>query len=641
MAELRSTRAGYLRVIPAARLRAICVARLPAIGAGRLPAIGALAVIVVLGGCAAAAAPGPGGDAPGAWERIVTPFPVLDETGREYAHPFIGGFDVPRPQFIDIDGDGDLDLFVQERSNDLMFFENVGTPQSARFTWRTDRYASLDIGEWYRFVDMDGDGDFDLIAEQPYSYVRLYRNEGSRAAPRLVLAGDTLKDTSGRPIFADRQNIANAADIDCNGLMDLFLGRVDGTITRYEETREVDGGVPRFRFVTDRFEGIEIVAQMSGSSRHGANSMYFADTDADGDLDLFWGDFFEPGVLLIRNQGSCENPNLRVEPEPLRRADGEVILTSGYNVPVLADIDGDGDHDLFIGIIGGAFNPNRTAPEPFHFYERTAAGFELRTTRYIDGIDIGSESTVAFGDIDGDGDLDMLMGNKIDRSAQQRARLYVFRNDGTAIAPRFVLADTLDLSESYHYAPALADLDGDGLLDLLLGTWNDDVLYYRNEGSAREPRWVQDTSRTVRLTRGSNTTPALVDIDGDGDLDLFVGEASGTINFYRNVGSRTDPRFELVSDEYGGIDVGRRSHPVFTDIDGDGLLDMVVGREEGGGVVFRNVGTRSEPRFEQDDTPLIPLPPLGSPAFVDLRGTGVPDIVSGNLSGGLYYFRRR
>jgi hypothetical protein len=579
--------------------------------------------------------------ADGGWERIVYPFAVLDEHGREYGHPFIGGFDVPRPQFIDIDGDGDLDLFVQERSNALMFFENVGSRSAARFVWRTDKYAGLDIGEWYRFVDMDGDGDHDMIAEQPYSYVRLYRNEGSRTAPRLVLVGDTLRDTAGRPIFADRQNIANAADIDCNGLMDLFLGRVDGTITRYEETRGTEGGVPRFRFVTDRFEGIEIVAQLGGSSRHGANSMYFADIDDDGDLDLFWGDFFEPGVLLIRNQGTCQTPNLRGEPEPLRRADGETILTSGYNVPVLADIDGDGDFDLFLGIIGGAFNPNRTASDSFHFYERTADGFELRSTRFIDGIDVGSESTVAFGDIDGDGDLDMLVGNKIDRTSQRSSRMYVFRNDGSSGAPRFVLADTLDLATSYHYAPALADLDGDGLIDMLLGTWNHDVLHFRNVGTPQQPRWEQDTARTVRLTRGSNTTPALVDIDGDGDLDLFVGEASGTINFYRNVGSSTDPRFELVSDEYGGIDVGRRSHPAFADLDGDGDFDMVIGREEGGGVVFRNVGSRTEPRFEQDDSLLLPLPPLGAPAFVDLDGDGRHDIVAGNLSGGLYYFRRR
>jgi hypothetical protein len=599
-------------------------------------------VLICIAAGACASAP-PAADTPeraddGSWERVIAPFPVLDAKGVEFAHPFLGGLDVPRPQFIDIDGDADLDLFVQERSNDVMHFENTGTASAPKYVWRSDKYRDIDIGEWYRFIDMDGDGDHDLIAERPYSYIRLYHNTGSATAPRFEVAGDTLLDADGKPIFADRQNIANAADIDCNGLMDLFLGRVDGTVTRYEETRQVDGTAPRFRFVTDRFEGIEIVAAF-GSMRHGANSMYFADFDEDGDLDLFWGDFFEAGVLFIQNQGTCPNPNLRGAPEPLQRADGETILTSGYNVPILTDIDADGDLDLFLGIIGGAFNPNTTASDNFHFYERTGAGFELRTTRFLDGIDAGSESTVALADIDGDADLDMLVGNKIDHTAEQRARMYVFRNDGSTRTPRFSLADTLDLAESYHHAPALADLDGDGTLEMLLGTWNDGVLFFANDGTPQQPQWTQDTARTVRLTRGSNTTPALVDIDGDDDLDLFVGEASGMLNFYRNTGSPVDPVFELVSDEFNAIDVGRRSHPAFVDLDDDGDYDMVVGREEGGGVVFRNDGTSAEARFAEDST-LLPLPPLGSPVFADLDGDGRPELLSGNLSGGVFYFRR-
>ncbi|MFS8606999.1 MAG: MerR family transcriptional regulator, partial [Gammaproteobacteria bacterium] len=139
-----------------------------------------------------------------------------------------------------------------------------------------------------------------------------------------------------------------------------LVATIDRTITRLEATSRVaPGAVPRFRHVTDRFEDIEIIGQIG--SLHGANSMFFADVDGDGDLDFFWGDFFEPGVLFIRNTGSCAGPDLRAEPVPLRTADGELLSTSGYNVTYLADIDADGDLDLFVGVLGGAFNPNLTA----------------------------------------------------------------------------------------------------------------------------------------------------------------------------------------------------------------------------------------------------------------------------------------
>jgi hypothetical protein len=570
------------------------------------------------------------------YQRSISPFPVLNEHGTDYEHPFLGGFDVPRPQFVDIDGDGDLDLFVQERSNELMFFENVGSANSARFVWRSDKYRDLDIGEWSRFADLVGDGDLDLLAEQPYSYIRYYRNVGSASDPRFAAAVDSVRDAEGKAVFADRQNIPNVADIDCDGLPDLFLGRVDGTITRYELLAGTAES-PRFRFMTDRFEGIEIIGQVG--SMHGANAMYFADMDQDGDLDFFWGDFFEPGVLFIRNVGSCPAPNLRGEPQALV-ASGDSISTSGYNVPVLRDIDGDGDLDLFIGVLGGAFNPQLTAADNFLFYERLSNGeLELRSRRYLSSIDVGSESAPALADIDGDGDLDLIVGNKIDPATLDRGRLYLFRNTGTPSAPAFRLADTLDLVKSYHLAPAFADIDADGDLDLLVGSWNDGVIVLRNVGSRTEPRFVRDSALTLRIPRGSQTTPAIGDLDGDGDLDVLVGEAAGNLNFFRNEGTREEPRFVLVTEEFGSIDVGRRSAPALVDLDSDGDLDLVIGREDAGAAVYRNVGSSSEARFELDSALAVPIHHLGTPAFGDLDGDGRTEIIAGGLSGGLVYLR--
>ena len=80
---------------------------------------------------------------------------LADESGRPFDVPFLGGLDVPRPQFVDIDADGDHDLFLQEFRNEIWFFENTGTAKSPRYEWRTDKYQNLEVGEWYRFVDLD------------------------------------------------------------------------------------------------------------------------------------------------------------------------------------------------------------------------------------------------------------------------------------------------------------------------------------------------------------------------------------------------------------------------------------------------------------------------------------------------------
>ena len=606
------------------------------------PVLVAAAVVgCASGGAATPSAPSAAqGATASGFVREIAPFPVLDADGRAYTHPFLGGLDVPRPQFVDMDGDGDLDLFVQERTGELMHFENVGTPQQARYVWRTDAFQNIDVGEWSRIVDVDDDGDLDVLGEQRYSYVRYFRNNGSPTEPRLELFEDSVKTAEGVALFSDRQNIPQAVDLDCDEQLDLFLGRVDGTITRYEEA-QTSTPDPRFYHVTDRFEGIEIIGQLVGSARHGANSMFFADSDGDGDLDLYWGDFFEPGVLHIENTGTCLNPALRSTPRPLM-ADGDTIATSGYNAPFLADIDADADLDVFLGVLGGAFNPNRTAAENFHFYERSAdGGLTLRTARYLDGIDVGSESAPALGDLDGDGDLDILIGSKIDPTTLRSARLFFFRNDGSATAPQYVLADTLDMPGSYHFAPALADLDDDGLLDLLLGTWNEGIQFLRNTGTAEAFRFEQDTVRTIELTRGSNSTPALVDIDADGDLDLFAGEASGELNFFRNNGSASEPRFEPESDVYGGLDAGRRSHPAFHDMDCDGDFDLLLASEAGGVVYFRNDGTAVDPRFVPDASFALPLHAAGSPVFADVDGDGDADLVAGGLSGGLTFWRRQ
>jgi hypothetical protein len=289
-----------------------------------------------------------------------------------------------------------------------------------------------------------------------------------------------------------------------------------------------------------------------------------------------------------------------------------------------------------VGVLGGAFDPNTTLRQNFHFFAHADDGFAHRTGQFLQTLDVGSESAVAWGDLDGDGDRDGLLANKIDPDAGQTSRVYRLENVGSAEAPAYRLGEPLDLPDTYHYAPVLDDLTGDGAPDLLLGTWKGRLAFYRNDGDGG---FALDSSALVELPRGSNAAPALGDLDDDGDLDLVVGESAGTLNYFRNEGTARAPAFRLVTESFAGVEVGSRSAPALHDTDGDGDLDLIVGAQADSLQHVENTGTPQQPAFGTPRSMPLDAPRFATPTVVDLDHDGRPDLVMGSRGGGIVFFR--
>ena len=157
----------------------------------------------------------------------------------------------------------------------------------------------------------------------------------------------------------------------------------------------------------------------------------------------------------------------------------------------------------------------------------------------FNGLECGHPPHLVFGDVDADGDLDLVSGELTAATARY------FENTGNAIAPAFVertgAANPFAGIAPGRTAPAFGDLDGDGDLDVVAGQFNGSFDYYENTAAPRVPRSSSAPAARTRSTgprRGGFSTPALGDVDRDGDLDLVAGdEANGQFHYFENTGT--------------------------------------------------------------------------------------------------------
>jgi hypothetical protein len=561
--------------------------------------------------------------------RSIDAIPI-ERNGARLEFPFFGGLDRFIPQLIDADGDGDVDLFISEADGQLTFLENAGSARTHKFRLNLDVFKNLNVSSWFYFVDIDADGDLDLYHDNGDNGLVFRRNLGSRTHPNFVIEAPTVMTNDNQKVVNQLTSTPTFADIDADGDLDFFTGIITGEIAMYQNigTR----AAPTFAFATGKWQDLLIFsfsAALGKKQLHGANAIEIADIDGDRDLDFFYGDLFHKGLYFLRNDGAPNNPSVAITDTLFPRA--QPIKTFGYNVPRFADIDGDGDSDLFIASLQQ--NQNN-----FLFYKNSgtaiAPNFQLATPNFLAMLDAGSTSAPAFVDIDADGDQDLFVGN-LD------GQISFYENTGTVTAPafRWVTDNLPNVQPTLHFsaAPAFADLDADGDFDLFVGSAFGRIIFYQNQGSLQSPNFIFITSAFANISAGSSCAPQFMDYDKDGDLDLFIGASlGGAVQLYENAGSVSQSRFQFKKIIRHAFNVDD-AIPFLHDWTGDGILDLFIGERNGAILYYRAAADSFA--FVQKDFANIDAGFYAAPAFVDINGDRRLDLFVGEGDGGVNFLQ--
>jgi hypothetical protein len=553
--------------------------------------------------------------------------------GQPVARPFAGGVNWPRPVLVDIDDDGSLDLILGDQDGSIHYYCNTGTVDAPRFVVETETFAGIRCGGRCTptFVDIDNDGDLDLFAGEESGTIQFYRNTGTSSSPTFTLEAEEFEEIDvgfcSYPVFAD---------IDDDGDPDLFIGEgayiwphyVGGNLTWYRNTGTA--AEPAFAFVTDSFANARV--------QFGGSKPAFADIDADGDLDLLVGT--EDGRIH-----EYENAGTAAEPEFVlvtRKLEG---IDVGYGGHLdLADIDNDGDLDLFVSEDNGNIHFYRnTGNAASRRFERVTENFACLLN------DVGTDSAPAFADIDNDGDPDLFVGRAHAAICFYRnigdAMTPIFSLESENYANLF---DEYDAMKTGRSVPTFVDIDNDGDLDLFVGVGSGELRFYRNTGTALNPALVR-AADFAGIIHSAHVAPTFADIDDDGDLDLFLSHTEGCA-FYLNVGTHRSPSFQLMPDAFPSLRLSGLDRPRFVDVDDDEDWDLVVGVGDyttflngGNLILYRNIGTAEEAEFalETENFAGVEVPSHACPEFVDIDGDGDLDLFIGEQDGGLYFFRNR
>ena len=544
------------------------------------------------------------------------------------------------PAVTDVDGDGRRDLLVGNNDGNIVRYEQTAA-NAATFTLlgnlTYNGTTALNPGSDAApaVTDVDGDGRLDLLVGKSDGTIARYEQtatNGALFAPlgNLTTDGSTWLDVG----FYSTPTVM---DVDGNGRLDLLVGNFDGNVQRYEQTA-TNGAVfaPLGNLTTDGTTALN-VGNLAVPT--------VTDVDGDGRLDL----------LVGNDQGTVARYEQTATNGAVFASLGDLVTNPsnplGYASPAVTDLDGDGRLDLLVGYGEGSV----------HRYEQTAANgatFALLSRLTTDPVTaLNTNATSAVTDLDGDGLLDLLViyaytdyntGNssRVRRYEQTAANGVVFALVGTLAAD-----DNTALETGASVNQTVTDLDGDGLLDLLVGISNGNVRRYEQtvaNGDNFISRGLVTIDGSTGLDVGAGATPTVTDLDGNGLLDLLIGNTAGNVRRYEQKAANGVVFAvvgNLTTDGTTTLDAGASAAPTVTDLDGDGLLDLLVGNDAGNVLRFEQTATNGAVfapmgNLTTDGVTAVTAGTAALPTVTDLDGDGILDLLLSNAAGNVQRYEQ-
>lgn len=621
--------------------------------------------------------------------------PTVSVEGRALLNPWAGGLNTAQYSTMRLNDDARDDLVVFDRTSDkISTFVAIDNPSGTGIAWQyAPEYEAVFpmVRSWMLLVDYDNDGRKDLFTNGS-SGIRLLRNESANGRPvfRLITDAIMTEGYSGRqPLYVSGVDTPAILDYDDDGDIDVLTfdptgdqiayqqnlsvertGRKDGL--DFKRTSGVCWGHFKKNYCNDFTFGLACGEEpqltvpnptTDGASpkarpMHSGNTLTVLDTDGDGNKDLLFGFVSCPNIARIRSAGPNSHKANFTAFDSLFPARHPIAFPE-FPATFWEDVDGDGQKDLL-----ASPNVSENENQAFDFrasgwlYKNVGTNqkpdFQFARTDFLqsDMLDLGESAAPALADLDGDGDMDLLVGYAGAQTAGgYRAGLWQFENRGTTQNPAFVLVTTdyLGLTASLNLTnvlPAFADVDANGSSDLVVTGNGVEIRVLINAASkgtavrynlATALRWPTPDG----MTSGDLLT--VTDIDRDGIPDVLIGKTDGTIQYRHNAGTTANPVFQLTNQNVGGFTfdrfIGARSL-VVADLNGDQRNELVMATNGGQVRVYQFPDRLDQPLTLLDSLPAVGMPGKGLVAAIaDLDGDQLPDLLLGSAAGGVRYLK--